>query len=612
MSTSIQATVYILLAVFILSGEALSEESIKLDPVIVTSTRIPGTKDGIRKTTKSQDTILLDTVGITSEFSISSFLNEDSLVDVRTRGPFAVQSDISLRGAPFEENLVLFNSVSMNDPKSGHHNMDLPLTLFDIEKIQITYGSSSGVYGSGAMGGAINIIPRKPDKKLSMEGILSVGSWEFYSGGVSVNIPLGKISNRSSFTWQRSAGYARDTDFSIVTASNYSFVDFGEEKGGVFLGYLTKDFGAGSFYSERYPAEEEKIKTGLILANAEILRDNLVLKPALYWRRLCDTFLLDRNRIGFYRNDHTTDIFGGEVSSSLITPVGNLAFGFGLGGEKIRSTNLGDHSRAKFNSFLEYEKRFNALHINAALRLDYYDTFGFQVSPSCGLAYEVSRLFTLRCNASRGFRVPTFTELYYTSPANKGNPSLGTEEAWSYDVGALYETKDINLSGSFFLRTSDNVIDWTGTSSPGVWEAKNIGEFDIYGTEAYLQIKMKNIFQYTPLEKIILRYTFMESPKKKGIVSKYVLEYLKHNLIAELKSELPFGIKNRSLLTFRKRIGDDGYFVMDSVFYKEFDLKKGKATYYLKLNNVTNTAYEEYGYIKMPGFGVFFGVNIKF
>src|SRR5690606_33694529 len=80
---------------------------------------------------------------------------------VRERGPFGSQTDFSLRGAGFGQALVLVDGVRLNDVQSGHHNGDLPLTLDDVERIEVLGGAGASLYGADAVGGIIHIVTRQ-------------------------------------------------------------------------------------------------------------------------------------------------------------------------------------------------------------------------------------------------------------------------------------------------------------------------------------------------------------------------------------------------------------------------------------------------------------------
>lgn len=563
---------------------SFAEESVELQPLVITDIFC------------SQDSISPGEKGELTYFSVPSILEKRTLTDTRTRGPYGVQTDISLRGAPFEQNMVMIDGISINDPKSGHHNMDLPLAVFDVEKIDITYGS-------GALGGTVNIVPKEPEDRFGVSAYSTIGSRDFYSGGTSLSLPLKPFKTRSSVEWKRSTGYAPEREFSTLTASSRAKADFGRAEVDIFTGYLTKKFGAADFYSSTYPDEEESINTGLLIAKGKWKEEDVSIAPAFYLKRLQDKFILDRNRPAFSRNDHTTYLYGGEIASQVKTPLGEAAFGAAVGSEEISSTNLGGHSRVKTSAFMEYEKRISKFFVNLAGRFDGYSTFSPQFSPSVNAGFDISPHFTVRSGVVRAFRAPTFTDLYYRSAANIGNNSLEPETAWTYDVGIDFAVRGLSASGSVFLRNTEDAIDWTREAPTGPWQAENIGEFDMLGLETSLALDFP---------KLTVKYSYLEGLDKKGITSKYYLEYLKHNLALHLEYGLPYEISHHADFIFRKRAGQDGYFLMDSGIYKDVEFENIKATLFIKLNNIFDTNYTGQDNAEMPGFAAFAGARAQF
>lgn len=610
--TKTRLAVYISFITFMMHDPGLAEEIVELEPVVIVSSRIIAEEQESRVPARSQDVIVVDDKKAISETSVPAILEKFSLTDVRTRGAYGVQADISIRGTTFEENLVLLDGISINDPKSGHHNMDLPITLFDVERIDLTYGPASSVYGSGAIGGAVNIIPKAPEDKIGFFASSSIGSWDFLSEAASVNIPIGAVKNRTSVEWKRSSGYKPETEFNALTVSSYSTLDLENLKADLFMGYLTKKFGANKFYSNSFPDEEESINTGLIIAKGETEYSGVIFKPAVYWKRLQDKFILDRNRPGFSRNDHTTHIYGGELISQIETSLGDIVIGETLGGESMESTSMDNRDRLKGSVFAEYENKFSKLSVNCTARIDYYSTFGFEFSPSANLSYEIFSNLSVRSGISRAFRAPSFTDLYYRSAANIGNEDLNPETAWVYDTGINYKSDGLEASAGIFLRDAENIIDWTRASSSNPWQAQNIGKFDMYGLETSLGADFDKFMPGIWLKKAVIKYGYLEGLEKEQVTSKYVLKYLKHNFNLNVSYNLPFKMTGELDFSFRKRIGDEGYFLLDSAVFKDIEIGRGTASFFLKLSNIFNTAYVEEGSLDMPGFAAYAGASAKF
>jgi len=128
-----------------------------------------------------------------------------------------------------------------------------------------------------------------------------------------------------------------------------------------------------------------------------------------------------------------------EIQSSI--PLGTLG-ALVLGGEgveeRIESSSLGDHDAFRSAVYADAEAYFaDRFILTLGIRGDNHSTYGFELSPSASAGWKISS-FKLRSSVGRSFRAPSFTDLYYESPANMGNPDLEPEKAWSYELGADY------------------------------------------------------------------------------------------------------------------------------------------------------------------------------
>ena len=147
-----------LFAITISSGIAKAQNSISknIDEVIISANRAQENINSANIQIISAEEIEnapVQTIEDLLEYAIN--------VDVRQRGGQGVQSDISIRGGTFEQVLVMLNSVKLNDPQTGHHTMNIPVSMEQIERIEVITGGASRIFGNYAYTGAINIITKK-------------------------------------------------------------------------------------------------------------------------------------------------------------------------------------------------------------------------------------------------------------------------------------------------------------------------------------------------------------------------------------------------------------------------------------------------------------------
>lgn len=593
----------------LLSGISFSEETKNLEKIVITPSRL---KNTILESSRSV-TILHAGDFASSVYGVpADLIGNIAGIDIRRRGPEGVQADVNIRGASFEENSVLIDGIKVNDPQTGHFNMDLPLMVSDIERIEILKGPASSAYGPNSFGGVINIITKKPDKPevtLSAEG----GSFDFFSGSLSASYPLGALKNRFSIEERRSTGYMPETEFNILSLSDSAAIETDFGKYDFFFGYLKKDFGADSFYSNLYNNEEEHIDTRFFKVSGFIENGSLTVEPKLFLRRHRDKFILDRNKPGWQTNYHTTYNYGGEIAFVFEHPFLNAAYGAEVSRDTIDSTSLQAHTRTTDGIYLELSPHIiDNLSVDLGIRIDYFSDFGLECSPSVGVSYLIDKRLTLRSVIARAYRIPTFTDLYYNDAANIGNPDLKPESCWVYEAGVDYRMDPFEYSASFFRRNSRNTIDWTRLSAKDPWRASNIGSTETNGFELSVSLAPKWRYKDLSLNRLFIGYTVLDVYAKHDYLSKYALDYLKQHISGGVDFDM-LGFSNSWVLNYKKRVGDSGYIVVDMKLAKEIAKKKGlKVAAFLEISNLFDADYSEQSDIPMPGRWIKSGGRIEF
>ena len=137
--------------------------------------------------------------------SVNDLLKLVTGVDVRQRGGFGIQTDISIDGGTFEQVTLLLNGIDIGNPQIGHLSADFPVSICDIERIEVLEGAASRVYGGQSFGGAINIITRH-DREQSIELAGRGGSFGTAEGEARISYTQKRFSNRISGGGGRSDG----------------------------------------------------------------------------------------------------------------------------------------------------------------------------------------------------------------------------------------------------------------------------------------------------------------------------------------------------------------------------------------------------------------------
>ena len=122
----------------------------------------------------------LSTETLKSAGTIGAALDTAAGLDVQRRGAPGTQGDISIRGSSFQQSLVLLDGVRLNDPQTAHHNLDLPLTVYDIDRVDVLSGPYSSIYGPDAYAGAVNLVTERPDKD-KVSARLGLGEFSAWS-----------------------------------------------------------------------------------------------------------------------------------------------------------------------------------------------------------------------------------------------------------------------------------------------------------------------------------------------------------------------------------------------------------------------------------------------
>jgi iron complex outermembrane receptor protein len=530
--------------------------------------------------------------------SVPELLSYLASVDVRTRGMGGTQADVSIRGASFGQSLVLVDGVRMNDAQSAHHNLDLPVLLQDVERLELLSGPGASLHGADAFGGALNIVTRREPPV--RDAAVSVGSDGYVDARVRVDLQAGGHTQSIWAGASRSDGFMPDRDFRTASVGGRARLG---ARSSLSAGYIDKEFGANGFYG---PAPSREW-TGSTLVRADRTFD----APGGWTAQLRGSYRTHRDRFdydsrtpGLYENRHRTHAALATVGADRdLGRAGSLHVGTEAGGDWILSSNLGDHQVGHGSAVTEWRVQPSTrATLVSGLRYDGYSRFGSSWSPSFTASAWGTTTVKLRASVGHTFRVPTFTELYYRDPANEARDDLRPERGWSYEGGADWVPSSRWMtSATLFHRRDRDIIDWVRDSTAERWHTANVRRLDTTG----LEIGARRVIGRTG--SVDAQYAWLRSDADAvAQLSKYVLDYARQRAV--VSTALPLGGKATvgGRVGYTLRADGRAYTIADVRVARTW----GRVRIFLEGYNLLDEAYQEVRGVDMPGRSVRAGLEI--
>ncbi|MEM1137664.1 MAG: TonB-dependent receptor, partial [Bacteroidota bacterium] len=440
-------TVSLLCVISFASAQFTDTTSTLLEELVITENRL---EIPFLETARSIEVLHAEKLKKLPIQSLPEALNYLSGIDVRQRGPLGVQADLSIRGSSFEQSLVLLNGIRISDPQTGHHMLNLPVGFENIDEIVVLKGPAARIYGQNAFAGAINIITKIPEQRsIYLSGF--GGDFNTYNITGAVALPSENYGQYISFSRNASDGYRENTDYFMNNIFYQSELFALGGKLSLQGGFTDREFGANGFYASPAATQQwEAIETSLASLTYENKVNNWTFKPRIYWRRNRDQYQFVRGQPEIYENIHITHAVGAEFHTTFESKAGTTGIGVEFRNEDIKSNNLGDWNRNNIGIFTEQQLTIGKLSLTPGVYFNWFSDFGWSAFPGLDAGYQVSKNTKAFASIGRSFRIPTYTDLYYTDPANLGNPELNPESALSYETGIKYYKKGIYLQASYF------------------------------------------------------------------------------------------------------------------------------------------------------------------
>ena len=438
---------------------------------------------------------------------------------------------ISLRGfsAGSGRTLVLIDGHPQYQSIYGHAVADEYLADL-AERVEVTRGAASVLYGSNAMGGAINIITRRPDFLGNRVGVkLMGGSYGTFRGSVTEQYSNGRFSLVANFGHDRTAGHRENSAFRSTSGMIKAAYDLSA------AWRLSGDVNVVKAFSQN----PGTVSAPMLEGTADITR-------MMSWLSLENHYERTDGGINFYYNAGRHDINDGHLAGAPSQPYlfhstdyqggvnlfqavrlfeGNtLTAGVDVklyGGNAYRNPTTeiyADHKKLHEEAgYLLAQQILGPVTLDAGIRMEHHSLYGVEWIPQAGVSVLAWPGASLKLSASKGFRTPNLRELYMYAVANE---NLLPERAWSYDFTYAQHLLDgrLNYELSLFYTKGSNIIEVNVVD--GKRANRNVGAFENKGVEfsadfqATDQLKFNANYSYLHMGKV-----YTGAPVHKAYVS---------------------------------------------------------------------------------------------
>ena len=362
-----------------------------------------------------------------------------------------------------------------------------------------------------------------------------------------------------------------------------------------------RSFGANQFYG---PYNSwERTKSWFASARQELGTRTVA---AFGYRRHTDEFVLLRDNPSVYENNHIDGSW--QASLRRTVPLANpslLLIGLEADGDSINSFNfsggltsfaLGVHARNRGAGYIDLDlrpakRRWN---LSAGAREEIFSGGAKAFAPQLSGSLRITDELKLRASGGYGFRIPTYTDLYYSDPSTIGNPNLKPESAWSGDGGLDWvPSTRLSLSVTGFYSRQHDAIDYVRANATQKWQAVNLSGLQFTGVEsAFTWIPTKS-------QTIRISWTALHGAQNalNGLQSEYIFNYPVQNIHASWTAALGHAFVVSNSVQLAQRYQQTVYPVWNAAFTHD----SGKLRPYLRLSNLSNTGYQEITGVAMPG-----------
>ncbi|MBX6422952.1 TonB-dependent siderophore receptor [Thermosulfurimonas sp. F29] len=440
--------------------------------VVVTATRV---ETDIRHLPDSVTVITGEEIDRREVQGLYQALESYPSITIKHNGWLGQWGYLRLRGGKNQDTVVLFDGVRLYDPSYTANDFGDLWSWFDAEnlkRIEIVRGPQSALYGSNAMSGAVNLIPRKGGGPLEVRMKAGYGRYETWRGSGYIKGSAGPVGYFLGLSGVNTDGLYRDDEFRQSTVDlNLNTQPF-ETRGGFpgtlrldytmrysygYLNYQQWDWTSFRAYNDPHAERREQIqihhltlsgkpfpwwKSRLTVGYHLTRRDYLDRDDGILGYRPDGSPVTDSYFDGFYRGRVYPVVFQNDF---YLREWGILTAGVEYYREKADFYSATAWGTKDYDDEVSTTSYFANLFLNLfedrlavdlGARIDDHEEFGTHFTYKLGVAYFLTDTLKLRATLATGFRAPSLFNLY---DPRYGNPDLDPERSTGGDVGLEQE-----------------------------------------------------------------------------------------------------------------------------------------------------------------------------
>jgi vitamin B12 transporter len=528
-------------------------------------------------------------------------------------------SGFSIRGARSAQNLVLFEGIQVNDPAAGG-GVDLSNFLnADLEIIEVLPGPQTLADGPGALGGVIQLIPKRGCGKPSLKAHGEGGSFRTGYGILTAQGEEGPLQfsvtaagfNRGPSSFVNALHANRQGDHyrngTLSSRIDYALTDNWEVEGIIR-------------YSEQKAQFDELRPIGAVFLphEARNFSDTQILLSSLEnrWGNNAWDHSLTASYARTLRKTDTPSFHNATIGARPMLSYrtefkvnAQHTLSGGLEGEQERATDLQLHKRAYGGIFLIHVfKPCDATALKAGIRGDHYQSLGNHITCNFGIDHKVSYATNVRTSYGTNFKPPVLSDLFQDTPWQISNPLLKPEKSQSFEAGVdqiLCENKaKLSITG-FFTQIKGIILshqrpDWK-------WQRINGGKRVSKGVDMTLSLKLLPTLEMKSALTLIDSQDFPHKHKAPLIPAVKGATGLQWQAFSKLSLFIQgYGVTSQKDGVTHRTLAPYGIIAIGS----NYELTP-RASFFWRIENLTNTHYEEvFGY-GARGRAFFFGIEAK-